>query len=67
MKWALIYLFSSIGDGTALWDTGFRYDTFAICKHEAAEFVKQVPEDYRYRLKKKLQMFTIDADEVTKL
>ena len=35
MKWALIYLLSSVSDGTALWDTGFRYSVYEDCIDQA--------------------------------
>ena len=52
MKWALIYMlivYNAGGVGT--YDSGLRYDTYAICKQQATEFVKQVPDLDRSNLK----------------
>ena len=40
MKWALIYLLSTHGAGTVLWDTGFRYAVYDECTQQA-ESIKE--------------------------
>ena len=52
MKWALVYLLISGNWGAVgTFDSGLRYDTYAICEEKAKEFAQQVSGMKKNRLK----------------